>query len=179
MPLTFIKKIFLIISGFYLSENRCFELHSPDGIHNCVLRAPDPSEAAAWFNTLHSALSILTGVAMMQANEVMAPLRISDPVLPGELQQIGWLARKSEVSISKRYNSDDYDSWIMLQHGEETERWQSVFAAVTDSQLRLYGAAPWSMESWAAPFDCCSLLATRYMQYLLVTIYFLFFKKFP
>ncbi|CAB3379900.1 Hypothetical predicted protein [Cloeon dipterum] len=124
-------------------ENRCFELHSPDGIHNCVLRAPDPSEAAAWFNTLHSALSNLTAMAMNQANQVIAPLRISDSALPGELMQIGWLARKSE-------------------HGEETaERWQSVFAAVTETQLRLYGAAPWSLESWATPFDCCSLLATR------------------
>jgi PH domain len=90
-----------VTSRFDLLENRCFELHSPDGIHNCVLRAPDPSEAAAWFNTLHSALSILTGVAMAQANEVMAPLRISDPVLPGELQQIGWLARKSEVYLQE------------------------------------------------------------------------------
>lgn len=41
------------------------------------------------------------------------------------------------------------------------ERWQSVFAAVTDSELRLYECAPWSSEAWRAPAEAYPLIATR------------------
>jgi hypothetical protein len=57
----------------------------------------------------------------------------------------------------------------MLQNGrvssessDDPERWQSVFAAVTDRELRLYESAPWSPEAWGAPVDTCPLLSTRY-----------------
>lgn len=85
---------------FFSLENRTFELHSPDGVHNCILRAADPSEAAAWFNTLHSALAALTAVALAQANQMLAAHRATEPNLPGEIQQIGWLARRSEVKLT-------------------------------------------------------------------------------
>ncbi|KAF4525925.1 hypothetical protein B566_EDAN014688 [Ephemera danica] len=92
-------------------ENRTFELHSPDGVHNCILRASDPSEAAAWFNTLHSALASLTAVALAQANQTLGEIRSADPYsnLPSELQQVGWLARRSEVSpFCSSFNSYCY-----------------------------------------------------------------------
>jgi hypothetical protein len=76
------------------TENRTLELHSPDGVHSCVLRASDPNEAAAWFNTVHSALSVLNVQALQEANRVLGSVL-------GELQDIGWLARKpatTEVS---------------------------------------------------------------------------------
>lgn len=77
------------------TENRTLELHSPDGVHSCVLRASDPNEAAAWFNTLHSALNVLNLQALQEANRALGAVL-------GELQDIGWLARKpatAEVSV--------------------------------------------------------------------------------
>jgi hypothetical protein len=59
-------------------------------------------------------------------------------------------------------------SFVMLQNGrvssessDDPDRWQSVFAAVTDRELRLYESAPWSPEAWGAPVDTCPLLSTR------------------
>ena len=81
------------------TENRTLELHSPDGVHSCVLRASDASEAAAWFNTLHSALCVLNLQALQEANRALG-------AIVGELQHIGWLARKpatTEVSALLQY----------------------------------------------------------------------------
>jgi len=57
---------------------------------------------------------------------------------------------------------------VILQNGrvssessDDPDRWQSVFAAVTDRELRLYESAPWSPEAWGAPVDTCPLLSTR------------------
>lgn len=36
-----------------------------------------------------------------------------------------------------------------------------MFAAVTDSELRLYESAPWSGEAWRAPAEAYPLIATR------------------
>lgn len=44
---------------------------------------------------------------------------------------------------------------------EELDRWHSIFAAVTDSELRLYESAPWSGEAWRAPAEAYSLITTR------------------
>jgi hypothetical protein len=59
-------------------------------------------------------------------------------------------------------------SFVMLQNGrvssessDDPDRWQSIFAAVTDRELRLYESAPWSPEAWGAPVDTCPLLSTR------------------
>lgn len=80
---------------FVLAENRSIELHSPDGIHSCILRATDPQEALAWFNALHSAMTRSTQKALQDANRALA-------TLIGELQYIGWLSRrgvKEQVSV--------------------------------------------------------------------------------
>lgn len=68
----------------------------------------------------------------------------------------------------------------MLQNGrvssessDDPERWQSVFAAVTERELRLYESAPWSPEAWSAPVDTCPLLSTRFKCHsILVTMQF-------
>lgn len=76
---------------FFISlsvENRSIELHSPDGIHSCVLRATDPQEALAWFNALHSAMARNTQKALQDANRALA-------TLIGELKYIGWLSRRA------------------------------------------------------------------------------------
>ncbi|CAG9815887.1 unnamed protein product, partial [Phaedon cochleariae] len=123
-------------------ESRTLELHSPDAVHSCVLRAADPSEAAAWFNTLHSALDALTAAALREASRAIADLRY-----------IGWLLRRprSENTMS---SSDSSSS-------PPEHRWHSLFAAVTDSDLRMYESAPWSGEAWLTPAEAYPLIATR------------------
>lgn len=71
-----------------ISENRSIELHSPDGIHSCILRATDPQESLAWFNALHSAMARSTQKALLDANRALA-------AIIGELKFIGWLSRRA------------------------------------------------------------------------------------
>ncbi|CAD6234072.1 GSCOCG00007525001-RA-CDS, partial [Cotesia congregata] len=68
-----------------ISEGRILELHSPDGVHECWLRAADTTEANVWFNALHSALASLTLKALRLASVLPDP---------PHLQHIGWLARR-------------------------------------------------------------------------------------
>ncbi|XP_018895753.2 beta-1-syntrophin isoform X2 [Bemisia tabaci] len=126
--------------------NRCFELHSPDSIHSCILRASDTTDAAAWFNALHSALHVQTVKAFQEANRVLSITSV------GELHRIGWLARKFPTTENDRASSES---------SEEYDKWQAVFAAVTDSELRLYESAPWSLEAWNTPVEVCRLISTR------------------
>ncbi|KAJ8915793.1 hypothetical protein NQ315_004605 [Exocentrus adspersus] len=121
-------------------EGRTLELHSPDAVHSCVLRASDPAEAVAWFNTLHSALAVLVTAALHEASRAVPDLR-----------HIGWLLRRPrmEINMSSSESSDEMD------------RWQAVFMAVTDSELRFYECAPWSAEAWRCPVEAYSLIATR------------------
>lgn len=72
---------------FRLAENRCLELHSPDGVHSCILRAADSAEALVWFNALHSAMSGSTQRALVEANRALMNVI-------GELKHIGWLSRR-------------------------------------------------------------------------------------
>ncbi|KAK6630849.1 hypothetical protein RUM44_003019 [Polyplax serrata] len=126
------------------SENRTLELHSPDSVHACVLRAVDSAEAGAWFNTLHSTLTVLTEKALKVASNALSNIL-------GELKHIGWLSRKPPC-LNGRSSSES---------SEDSERWQSIFAAVTDRELRLYESAPWSIEAWASSVETYPLLSTR------------------
>ncbi|XP_053668461.1 beta-1-syntrophin [Anopheles marshallii] len=126
-------------------ENRCIELHSPDGIHSCILRAMDPQEATTWFNALHSAIGKSTQKALLDANRALVSII-------GELKHIGWLSRRSGGEPNGRSSSESSD---------ELDKWQSIFVAVTDRELRLYESAPWSVEAWSRPFESCPLVATR------------------
>lgn len=69
-------------------ESRSLELHSPDGIHSCILRATDAAEGLAWFNALHSAMARSTMKALLDANRALANIL-------GELKYIGWLCRRT------------------------------------------------------------------------------------
>lgn len=129
-------------------EGRTLELHSPDGVHACVLRAADQQDATAWFNALHSALQALTSRALQLAARTLAGSAHLDLVL------MGWLARRPPDTQNGQANSESSEA-------EDPDRWQAVFAAVTDRELRLYESAPWSPEAWAAPVDTCPLLSTR------------------
>lgn len=86
------------------AENRTFELHSPDGVHSCILRASDANEAVSWFNSLHSALYVLTVKALKEANNVLSPTLIG-----GELHHIGWLStRKQRLNYGVEVSQSDY-----------------------------------------------------------------------
>ncbi|KFB37672.1 AGAP012354-PA-like protein [Anopheles sinensis] len=158
-------------------ENRCIELHSPDGIHSCILRAMDPQEATTWFNALHSAIGKSTQKALLDANRALL-------AIIGELKHIGWLSRRSG---GEQFSLDSFllaflsflpSRFLLLrvppmlrrvaQNGrsssessDELDKWQSIFVAVTDRELRLYESAPWSVEAWSRPFESCPLVATR------------------
>ncbi|KAH3771913.1 hypothetical protein DPMN_173242 [Dreissena polymorpha] len=71
------------------SEKRSIELHSPDGKSSCVLRFPDSSTAAEWFNALHSNVTMLTAQAIHDANIV-----ISSAPNQREIVHVGWLAEQ-------------------------------------------------------------------------------------
>ncbi|XP_055856326.1 beta-1-syntrophin [Episyrphus balteatus] len=128
-------------------ENRCIELHSPDSIHSCILRASDSQEALMWFNALHSAMSCSTQRALTDANRALLNVI-------GELKHIGWLSRRigSNCEQSGRSSSESSD---------ENDKWQPVFVAVTEREFRIYEGAPWSVEAWSRPLECCTLASTR------------------
>lgn len=73
--------------SLFSAENRCLELHSPDGVHSCILRASDSAEALVWFNALHSAMGSSTQRALSEANRALVNLI-------GELKHIGWLSKR-------------------------------------------------------------------------------------
>lgn len=139
-------------------------MHSPDGVHSCVLRANDTQEALIWFNSVHLAIGKCTQKALLDANRTLSPLI-------GELKHIGWLSRKllndqvifiettHRVSLNgtilQPYRSDSESS------DEFSDKWQSVFLAITDRDLRIYESAPWSAEAWTRPLEICPLVATR------------------
>ncbi|XP_065089726.1 beta-1-syntrophin isoform X2 [Ochlerotatus camptorhynchus] len=130
---------------YHDAENRCIELHSPDGIHSCILRAVDPQEATTWFNALHSAIGKSTQKALLDANRALVSII-------GELKFIGWLSRRCGGEQNGRSSSESSD---------ELDKWQSIFVAVTDREFRLYESAPWSVEAWSRPFECSPLVMTR------------------
>lgn len=132
------------------AENRCLELHSPDGVHSCILRASDAAEASLWFNTLHSALHVLTIKSIQEAN------RILGPALLGDLQLIGWLARKLPSPNMENGRASSESSG-----DDSTDRWVSIFGAVTEREFRLYESAPWSPEAWSTPAHVFPLVSTR------------------
>lgn len=76
----------------FIIEGRILELHSPDGVHECWLRAADSTEANVWFNALHSALAALTLKALRLASALPDPQ---------QLQHIGWLARRHCLQVRK------------------------------------------------------------------------------
>ncbi|XP_031630449.1 beta-1-syntrophin isoform X2 [Contarinia nasturtii] len=127
-------------------ENRCIELHSPDGIHSCILRAGDSQEALAWFNALHSAIARSAQRALVDANRALSNLI-------GELKHIGWLSR--------RVGNEQQNGQSSSESSDDLDRWLAVFVAITDRELRIYESAPWSMEAWNQPVENSPLASTR------------------
>lgn len=74
-----------------------------------------------WFNALHSAMGQSTQAALNEANRALAPHI-------GELKLIGWL--------SKRVGGGDQNGRLSSDSSDEMDRWQPVFVAVTERELR-------------------------------------------
>lgn len=121
---------------FATIENRCIELHSPDGIHSCILRAVDPQEALAWFNALHSAIARSAQRALLDANRALSNII-------GELKHIGWLSRRvgneqviyfTESPKKKRPNKRHHlnteriarNSWGKTSNRQRDREWKNV-----------------------------------------------------
>jgi hypothetical protein len=75
------------------AQNRCIELHSPDGKSSCVLRCPDDAIANQWFNALHANIHVLQQVAMTEANLILSTAANNS----GEVKLMGWLAEQVSV----------------------------------------------------------------------------------
>ncbi|KAL1128971.1 hypothetical protein AAG570_013505 [Ranatra chinensis] len=131
---------------FHDPEGRSFELHSPDCVHNCILRGNDPADCSAWYNSIHSVLTHLTHSALLQANSLLTSLT-------GEIIHIGWLSRLPHFQNGGSCGDSSNE--------ETSEKWVAVFGVVTQRDLRFYEAAPWSPEAWANPYIACPLLSTR------------------
>ncbi|KAM7357538.1 syntrophin-like 1 isoform 2-T4 [Cochliomyia hominivorax] len=170
-------------------ENRCVELHSPDGVHSCILRALDSAEALVWFNALHSAMSGSTQRALVEANRALINVI-------GEVKYIGWLSRRlsnsnsssgalgggsvvggnmsgcnvSGISCTNATTGTATSTGSVgevpsgrssSESSEENEKWQPIFVAITERELRIYESAPWSVEAWGRPLECFALATTR------------------
>ncbi|KAL6267292.1 hypothetical protein P5V15_000367 [Pogonomyrmex californicus] len=86
----YVRRIKVFVLTKREEEGRILELHSPDGVHECWLRAADNTEANVWFNALHSALAALTLKALRLASALPDPQ---------QLQHIGWLARRHCLQV--------------------------------------------------------------------------------
>ncbi|XP_017844288.1 beta-1-syntrophin isoform X2 [Drosophila busckii] len=155
-------------------ENRCLELHSPDGVHSCILRAADSAEALVWFNALHSAMGSSTQRALVEANRALVTFM-------GELKHIGWLSKRlngggsSGGSGAASGGSGTSNSGGVLagvapevpsgrsssESSDESDKWLPMFVAVTDREFRIYESAPWSVEAWGRPLEVYALATTR------------------
>uniref|UniRef100_A0A6P4FT31 Beta-1-syntrophin n=1 Tax=Drosophila rhopaloa TaxID=1041015 RepID=A0A6P4FT31_DRORH len=154
-------------------ENRCFELHSPDGVHSCILRAADSAEALVWFNALHSAMGSSTQRALAEANRALTNLI-------GELKHIGWLSKRtsgggggssgSAGGGAASGGSGTSNSGVAgelpsgrssSESSDESDKWLPIFVAVTEREFRIYESAPWSVEAWSRPLEIYALATTR------------------
>ncbi|XP_023309302.2 beta-1-syntrophin [Lucilia cuprina] len=166
-------------------ENRCLELHSPDGVHSCILRASDSAEALVWFNALHSAMSGSTQRALVEANRALINVI-------GELKHIGWLSRRLSngsssgggvvaggggngsnatavgatnpmigTTTSVGSAGEVPSGRSSSESSDENDKWQPIFVSVTERELRIYESAPWSVEAWGRPLESFALATTR------------------
>ncbi|XP_072938688.1 beta-1-syntrophin [Epargyreus clarus] len=127
-------------------EERTIEVYSPDGVHALTLRAPCAVTAAGWHRALHAATRRAARAAMARARPRLRAIL-------GDVRYAGWLARRPPTDhIGASGGSDSSD---------DSEGWVPTFVAITDRELRLYEAAPWSAEAWCAPTESFGLAATR------------------
>ncbi|XP_036068422.1 beta-2-syntrophin [Oryzias melastigma] len=121
-------------------ENRLLELHSPDGQHTVVLRCKDGPSASSWFTAVHTNIAALLPHTLAHINAYLGASS-SAPTHP-HLKHIGWLAEQ-----------------VQLDGGRQ--QYRPVVMALTEKDILLFEAVPWSRESWSMPLLTHPLLATR------------------
>lgn len=86
-----------------------------------------------WFNALHSTIGQSTQAALVEANRTLVSLI-------GELRHMGWLSRRvaggGSTSSGGGSSGCDGRGASSDSSAEEMERWQPVFVAVTDREIR-------------------------------------------
>ncbi|KAJ2949902.1 hypothetical protein O0L34_g11221 [Tuta absoluta] len=128
-------------------EERTIEIHSPDGMHTLILRASSAETAALWHRALHAASRRAARAALARARARLRPI-------VGDVRYAGWLARRPPQDHLGATSGGSDSS-------EELDGWAPTFVAITDRELRLYEAAPWSAEAWCTPTESFGLAATR------------------
>ena len=116
------------------------------------------------FVSLHTALSVLSSRALAENGH-----RISKSLNTASIRMWGWLSLLGHRPTKEAQNSNSQDNGSL--NGHETsflmsdslcENWQPIFVALTDRELLLYDAVPWSIEGWTKPSARIPLLMTRY-----------------
>jgi hypothetical protein len=145
---------------FCVVENRTFEVHSPDGLRCCILRANTPSDASSWFNAIHAAQNVLVSRALIEVNNNES---VEKALRGEEVQSMGWLCWKTAVQLAP--SSSDENHVVAPDRRKQQQRtgytWVPTFAALTRKNLLLYSVAPWSPESWPNPSKALPLVTTR------------------
>lgn len=120
-------------------ENRLLELHSSDGQHTVVLRCKDASSAQAWFTAIHTNIAALLPQTLAHVN---AYLSSSTANTHPQLKHIGWLAEQ-----------------VQLEGGRV--QYRPIVMALTEKDILLFDAVPWSREAWSNALITHPILATR------------------
>ncbi|RXN30126.1 beta-2-syntrophin [Labeo rohita] len=120
-------------------ENRLLELHSPDGQHTVVLRCKDGASAHSWFTAIHTNVAALLPQTMDHINSFLSNPSVNTHCT---LKHIGWLAEQLELDGGRH-------------------QYRRVVMALTEKDILLFQAVPWTYESWTSPVLTHPLLATR------------------
>lgn len=121
------------------NHGRTFELYNPDARSACILRGKDTSSASQWFTDIHTNITRLIAPAIEEVNDML-----SSNAGYREVRAMGWLSEQ-----------------VHLGGDSSHTEWKPVFVALTEKDMLLYMAAPWSREDWSAPVMSHPLLATR------------------
>ncbi|KAK7053135.1 Pleckstrin y domain, partial [Halocaridina rubra] len=75
--------------NFKCQEIHSLELHSPDRLHNIIMKCSSEGDCCSWYNALHSTLNRLTTAALAHANKMLG-----DVLDKATIHHIGWLKLK-------------------------------------------------------------------------------------
>lgn len=118
-------------------ENRLLELHSPDGQHTVVLRCKDGATAHSWFTAIHTNVAALLPQTLSYINTFL-----NNANTHCTLKHIGWLVEQLDMNGGRH-------------------QYKRVIMALTEKDILLFQAVPWTYESWTTPVLTHPLLATR------------------
>lgn len=156
---------------------RLIELHSPDSRNTLILRCKDTATAHSWFTALHANITALLPQVLAELNATLG-----GGAGGREVKHIAWLAEQVRgrlghtvpgVGTVRRCPHSPYKAGgcgcpsprprlhqARLDGGRQ--QWRPVLMAVTEKDLLLYDAMPWTRDAWASPCHSYPLVATRW-----------------